>query len=1275
MKTSRFRNLRQILLLALLLPAISRVAYSATIVWTNTLGGNWSVAANWSPNQVPGAGDTANITSAGTYAVTLDVNSSVLNLTVGGAVSGVQTLQGSFTLAATNAIVNGGGILGLSNSSFSGALTIASGGIFNGSGETLNAQLTVQSGGELLANGNTTFGGNANSSNQWLWVQSGGLMNASSGAPIYLYVQMTNAGTLNLTNYGFSSIYNPGTSPNYDGGLVNQSGGIVNLIGTAGISGSGGFDSMLNQGTINVTNGSSTINLDNMLNQGTVATLPGTGSLTIGTFNGLGTLAGTYNAAAGTTIKFVSNNNPGTSAGAGLILGGSGQYQFTAGLLTLTTNVIPNLALDGGTLSLGAGFQGGAITNLTLGGINLTNTLPITGALVMTNGNLYGTIIVANNAVLETSSATVDAQVTVESGAEFLAVGSTTLGGNANSTNEWLWVQSGGLMNAASGAPVTLYVQMTNAGTLNFTNYGINSMYNPGGSPNYDGGLVNQATGIINLTGTAAISGSGGFDSLLNQGTINISNGGSTISLDNIINQGTVATLTGSSLTIGTFNGLGTLTGTYNAAAGTVIRFVSNNNPGTSAGAGLALGGSGQYQFTSGLLTLTNSLIPNLALSGGTLLLGPEFQGGAITNLTLDGINLTNTLPVTGTLIVTNGTLYGTIIVSNNAVLETSGVTIDMQMTVENGGEFLAIGNTTFGGNANSTNEWVWVQSGGLMSASSAAPITLYVQMTNAGTVNFTNYGINSMYNPGTSPNYDGGLVNQAGGIVNLIGTAGISGSGGFDFVLNQGTINVTNGNSTISVDNMFNQGTVATLPGTGTLTIGNFNGLGTLTGTYNAAAGTVIKFVSNNNPGTSVGAGLTLLGSSGQYQFGVGLLTLTTNVIPNLALDGGILSLAPGFQGGAVTNLTTSSMILTNSLPITGALVMTNGTLTTTNTLNNGAVLSLYNTTLNGSIVVTNHGVLLTSAGASLDAQVTVENGGEFLANGNTVLGGNSNSTNEWLWMQSGGLMNAASGAPITVYVQVTNAGTLNFTNYGINSMFNPGNTPNFDGGLINQAGGVINLIETAGISGTGGFDFLLNQGTINILNGNSSISVNNFTNIGTLNAELWTLQLQSTNINLQAAGSLDMALAGPATFGNFDIRGRVALTGGLVVTLTNGYIPVVESAFIVLTNGPVSGGFTSFSLPHVQDAAWQPVYSTNALDLMVQPLIALLPSGTNVVVNLNGTPGHQAIELTATNVTVPLTNWTPVITNTFDVTTYLGVTNNINPTRPRQFFTFQLK
>ncbi len=39
---------------------------AATLRWTNTAGGDWNTAANWSPNQLPGPNDDAVFNVAGT---------------------------------------------------------------------------------------------------------------------------------------------------------------------------------------------------------------------------------------------------------------------------------------------------------------------------------------------------------------------------------------------------------------------------------------------------------------------------------------------------------------------------------------------------------------------------------------------------------------------------------------------------------------------------------------------------------------------------------------------------------------------------------------------------------------------------------------------------------------------------------------------------------------------------------------------------------------------------------------------------------------------------------------------------------------------------------------------------------------------------------------------------------------------------------------------------------------------------------------------------------
>lgn len=48
---------KRFLPLAVLMCWFPRATIAAPIVWTNSTGGSWTNAANWSPNQVPTASD------------------------------------------------------------------------------------------------------------------------------------------------------------------------------------------------------------------------------------------------------------------------------------------------------------------------------------------------------------------------------------------------------------------------------------------------------------------------------------------------------------------------------------------------------------------------------------------------------------------------------------------------------------------------------------------------------------------------------------------------------------------------------------------------------------------------------------------------------------------------------------------------------------------------------------------------------------------------------------------------------------------------------------------------------------------------------------------------------------------------------------------------------------------------------------------------------------------------------------------------------------------
>ena len=225
-------KLIRVLIAGMALLAISNVAHSATIIWTNTSGGNWSVANNWSPNRVPTNTDDVLITTPGTYTVALDVGRSyyttnVGNLTLGagGGAVGVQTLfipslSSQYYILWVNSLmlVTNGGVLQMTNGGMviypSSSLTVAAGGTIN----MINTLLV-------------------------------------------LYGHLANAGTINVTNTSANPFFggeirsiNDG-SASYQGGLLNQPSGLINLAGdgnnldTAGDY-VGGYEYIINQGTI-----------------------------------------------------------------------------------------------------------------------------------------------------------------------------------------------------------------------------------------------------------------------------------------------------------------------------------------------------------------------------------------------------------------------------------------------------------------------------------------------------------------------------------------------------------------------------------------------------------------------------------------------------------------------------------------------------------------------------------------------------------------------------------------------------------------------------------------------------------------------------------------------------------------------------------------------------------------------------------------------------------------------------------------------------------------
>ena len=187
-------------LFASLLASIS--IHAATINWTNTAGGNWSVVANWSPHQLPGSFDTAVITNDGNYTVTMDVGPTLAGLVIG-ATNGVntQTLSANGQTVTLNGqvTVNSRGVFSFINGNLSGATVLA--GMMNWSGGTLN---------------------NSGS----LTVASNGVLNIQGA--IGLYSALTNNGTVNWQAGNVTVNYFTGA--NYFGAVWNQAGAQWNIL-------------------------------------------------------------------------------------------------------------------------------------------------------------------------------------------------------------------------------------------------------------------------------------------------------------------------------------------------------------------------------------------------------------------------------------------------------------------------------------------------------------------------------------------------------------------------------------------------------------------------------------------------------------------------------------------------------------------------------------------------------------------------------------------------------------------------------------------------------------------------------------------------------------------------------------------------------------------------------------------------------------------------------------------------------------------------------------
>ena len=131
--------------------APAALAQTCTRTWAAPADGSWTVAANWTPAEVPSAGDVACITAPGTYTVTIgDFESVAARTLVLGGTSGTQTLTSRGFVGLDDAQIRANGRFQFINVTPGGA-----DGLYVTGTVTVEGEVSVPEGVTLLGTGGT----------------------------------------------------------------------------------------------------------------------------------------------------------------------------------------------------------------------------------------------------------------------------------------------------------------------------------------------------------------------------------------------------------------------------------------------------------------------------------------------------------------------------------------------------------------------------------------------------------------------------------------------------------------------------------------------------------------------------------------------------------------------------------------------------------------------------------------------------------------------------------------------------------------------------------------------------------------------------------------------------------------------------------------------------------------------------------------------------------------------------------------------------------------
>jgi len=566
--------------------AIAQTTYS----WVGGTG-SWSVATNWSPNGVPTSADNVLITASGTYTVTLDGDSTINDLTLGGT-SGVQTLSLSSRILTINGTgtINDSGSVSISYSTISGSGTLtnygtvaAYDGIFDldfdnhGSASfrhycSINNAITTQPNSTIHIYVNTTY--------NTLTIANG----------------FTNHGLIYFTNAaGYTS---RGTIDITSGTLINAPDGAIQSTSIPLYSGYGNsiLASLDNQGTVTISQGF-------ILNkESAVYTNSGAFDINMG-----GTL---YLTQSGINPSF-SNTGTLTVDSAAVITLNGGTFNYNSGTLDL----IGSFSATSATVNFTPVFINYSVINLSSSTLNCAASFTNQNELTLSYSTISGSGPFTNAGTLTAYDGILDLDFDNHGSASFRHYCSIN---NAITTqpNSTIHVYVNTTYNT-----LTIANGFTNHGLIYFTNA---AGYTSRGTIDITSGtLINAPDGAIQSTSIPLYSGYGNsiLASLDNQGTVTISQGF-------ILNKESAVYTNSGAFDI---NMGGTL---YLTQSGINPSFSNTGTLTVDSAAVITLNG-GTFNYNSGTL----DLIGSFSATSATVNFTPVFINYSVINLSSSTLN------------------------------------------------------------------------------------------------------------------------------------------------------------------------------------------------------------------------------------------------------------------------------------------------------------------------------------------------------------------------------------------------------------------------------------------------------------------------------------------------------------------------------------------------------------------------------------------------------------------------------------------------------------